>query len=406
MLPTAIPEEPVQSLDDLLQSIERGVERLRGIDTPPPVEHMFVDQAGMQQRLAEEFADPEVLEEIAFSSVLLKLLGALPQDSDLTALYESLLGSQVVGLYDPEEEQFFVLGDAQAGGGSLGVDAQLTYAHEYVHRLQDFKFDLDGITDQEFDEDKSTAISALIEGDATTAQGEYMLRNFDFGELAELLESLLSQQEELPSAPYILQRSLEFPYVEGADFVAGLVEIGGFAAVDAAFENLPSSTEQILHPEKYLSSEEPVEVDVPDSAMGPGWSMKRENVMGEFGLKTWLEALGSEQAAAATTGWGGDTYAVFESESDEVALGLVIAWDTNPEASEFFDITANTLTANEEYSTSGAGIPGILEAWKGPAGFLALSRQNSAEHGEVIVIAIAPESTDSVALIGSLVAGG
>jgi hypothetical protein len=404
-LPTATPEEPVQSLDDLLQSIERGVERLRGIDTPPPVEHMFVDQAGMRERLAEEFADPEVLEEIALSSVLLKLLGVLPQDSDLIALYESLLGSQVVGLYDPEKEQFFVIGDDQAGGGSLGVEAQLTYAHEYVHRLQDFKFDLDGIADQEFDDDKSAAISALVEGDATTAQGEYMLQKFDFRELAELLESLLAQQEELPSAPYILQRSLEFPYVEGAEFVAGLVENGGFAAVDAGFENLPSSTEQILHPEKYLSSEEPIDVDVPDGAMGPGWSVQTENVMGEFGLKTWLEVIDSGAAGVALAGWGGDANAIFESDSGQSALGLVIVWDADSEASEFYDITAAALDANDEFSAFGGGLPGLLAAWEGPGGFLILNRQNSIEAGEAIVIAITPDAASSIALVASLVAG-
>ena len=50
---TAIPEEPAQTLDELLSSTERDFENLRGIDTPPPVEHMFVDQVGMRERLAE-----------------------------------------------------------------------------------------------------------------------------------------------------------------------------------------------------------------------------------------------------------------------------------------------------------------------------------------------------------------
>ena len=76
--PTAIPEEHAQTPDELLSSIERDIENLRGIDTPPPVEHMFVDQAGMLERLAEEFEDPEVVEQITHESVPLKLLGIIP----------------------------------------------------------------------------------------------------------------------------------------------------------------------------------------------------------------------------------------------------------------------------------------------------------------------------------------
>ena len=217
------------------------------MDTPPPVRHLFVDQAGMRARIAEELNDPEVVEQIVHDSVLLKLLGVIPQDSDLGAIYESLLGSQVLGLYDPEKEEFFVLGDDQSGSGSLDVEAQLTYAHEYVHRLQDSAFDLEEVKERESDDDMSIAVSALIEGDATTAQTRYMLENFDFGDLAELLESALAAQAALPPSPYFLQRSLEFAYVEGTAFVAELIETGGFAAVDDAFENLPRSTERVRH---------------------------------------------------------------------------------------------------------------------------------------------------------------
>ena len=402
---TATPKEPGQTIGDLLASIERRIEQIRGMDTPPPVRHLFVDQAGMRARIAEELNDPEVVEQIVHESALLKLLGVIPQDSDLAAMYESLLGSQVLGLYDPEKEEFFVLGDDQSGSGSLDVEAQLTYAHEYVHRLQDSTFDLEEVQERESDDDMSIAVSALIEGDATSAQTRYMLENFDFGDLAELLESALAAQAALPPSPYFLQRSLEFAYVEGTAFVAELIETGGFAAVDDAFENLPRSTEQVLHPEKYFVSEVPIELDVPDDAMGPGWSVQAENVLGEFFLKTWLEALGSFRADGAAAGWGGDAYAVFEDEAGGFAFGVLIAWDADSEAAEFFDAASIALNASEDFSSTATGIPGALGAWEGPGGFLTLSRQNSVDHGEVIVIAIAPTASNSVALVTALIEG-
>lgn len=393
-------------IEELLGSIEREIESIRGIDTPPPVEHNFVDQSGMQERLAEEFADPEIIEQLVHESALLKLLGVIPQDSNLTGIYESMLGSQVLGLYDPEKEEFFVLGDDQSGADSVDIEAQLTYAHEYVHRLQDAEFDLEALEDLATGDDMSIAISALIEGDATAAQTQYMLNNYDFTELSELLASTLAAQADMPEAPYFLQRSLEFPYTEGAAFVAILNQLGEFAAVDAVFNDLPRSTEHILHPEKYFDQEEPTTLDIPDDAMSAGWSVQAENVLGEFFLKTWLEALGADTAATAAAGWGGDAYAVFENGSDDFALAILIAWDDDSEATEFFDIAASALDANEKFISSGGGIPGVLQSWNSSGGFVTIGRQNTASNGEVITIAVANNVGDSVSLATTITGTG
>ena len=175
-----------------------------------------------------------------------------------------------------------MLGDDSSGADSVGIEAQLTYTHEYVHRLQDAEFDLEAIEDLATGDDMSIAISALIEGDAMSAQTQFMFENYDFIELAELLESTLAAQADIPEIPYFLQRSLEFSYTEGAAFVAILNQMGGFAAVDAVFNDLPRGTEQILHPEKYFDKEEPTALDIPDDAMGAGSSVQNENVLGEF----------------------------------------------------------------------------------------------------------------------------
>ncbi len=388
-IPTAVVEPAELTVEDLLAEIERGIEELRGIDTPPAVEHNFVDQAGMVERLAEELSDPETLRQIAHESALFKLLGVIPQDADLGAIYDSLFGSQVLGLYDPEKEEFFVLGDDQSGAESLDVEAQLTYAHEYVHRLQDAKFDLEAVEELATGDDMSLAISALVEGDATSVQTQYMLANYDFAQLSELLESALANQAELPESPYFLQQTLEFAYTEGAAFISIILQLGQFAAVDAVFVDPPKSTEQILHPEKYFDKEDPIEIDIPDDAMGGGWAIQAENVMGEFFLRTWLEALGSENATAAAAGWGGDAYAVYEdSSSGETGLAVTIAWDTSDDSTEFFKAITDAMGADDNYSAVGDGIPGVLESWKTPGGYLVISRWTSEDVTDRIAIGI------------------
>ena len=388
-IPTAVVEPAELTVEDLLAEIERGIEELRGIDTPPDVEHNFVDQDGMIKRLAEELNDPETIEQIAHESALFKLLGVIPQDADLGAIYDSLFGSQVLGLYDPEKEEFFVLGDDQSGAESLDVEAQLTYAHEYVHRLQDAKFDLEAVEELATGDDMSLAISALVEGDATSVQTQYMLANYDFAQLSKLLESSLANQAELPESPYFLQQTLEFAYTEGAAFISIILQLGQFAAVDAVFVDPPKSTEQIMHPEKYFDKEDPIEIDIPDDAMRRGWAVQAENVFGEFFLRTWLEALGSENATAAAAGWGGDTYAVFEdSSSGETGLAVTLAWDTSDDSTEFFKALTGAMGTDDDYSALGDGIPGVLESWKTPGGYMVVSRWASDDVTDRIAIGI------------------
>jgi hypothetical protein len=343
----------------------------------------------MRARLAEELNDPETLEQIAHESTLFKLLGVIPQDADLGAIYDSLFGSQVLGLYDPEKEEFFVLGDDQSGAESLDVEAQLTYAHEYVHRLQDAKFDLEVIKELASGDDMALAISALVEGDATSVQTQYMLANYDFAQLSELLESALASQAELPESPYFLQQTLEFAYTEGAAFISIILQLGKFAAVDAVFVDPPKSTEQIIHPEKYFDKEDPIEIVIPDDAMGGGWSVQAENVFGEFFLRTWLEVLGSENATAAAAGWGGDTYVVYENASSgETGLAVTIAWDTSDDSTEFFKALTGAMGTDDDYSVVGDGIPGVLESWKTPGGYMVISRWASDDVTDRIAIGI------------------
>ena len=390
-IPTAVIEPAELTVEDLLAEIERGVEDLRGIDTPPAVAHNFVDNQGMRARLAEELNDPETLEQIAHESALFKLLGLIPQDADLGEIYDNLFGSQVLGLYDPEKEEFFVLGDDQSGADSLDIEAQLTYAHEYVHRLQDAKFDLEAVKDLATGDDMGLAISALVEGDATSAQSQYMLANYDFAELSQLLESALAKQEDAPGAPYFLQKTLEFAYTEGVAFISIILQLGQFAAVDAVFVDPPKSTEQILHPEKYFDKEDPIEIDIPDDPLPDGWSVQAENVMGEFFLRTWLEALGSENAIAAAAGWGGDAYAVYENEnSGDTALVISTEWDSNEDAREFMIEMSNTFASNDEIHSRSNGLDGVLESWEGPGGYIVISRSKS-DDTDHVAIATAPE---------------
>ena len=268
----------------------------------------------------------------------LVIFGLVEPGTDLAQMQIDLLGEQVAGYYDPEADEMVVVSSGDSG--ELSASDELTFAHETVHALQDQHFDLMAVQGDHdaVDDDTELAVTALIEGDATIGQIEYL---FDNPLLLRDLQDELTEVDSsaLDDAPRIFSETLLFPYEEGADFVDSLFNDGGWDAVNAAYANPPQSTEQVLHPEKYVAGEEPMTVDLQDPlpTLGDGWQTFDDNVMGEFITSVFLDSYGvdGDEAELASEGWGGDRYVVVGTEED-TALVWSTAWDTEDDAEEFF----------------------------------------------------------------------
>jgi hypothetical protein len=103
---------------------------------------------------------------------------------------------------------------------------------------------------------------------------------------------------------------------------------------------VPQSTEQILHPEKYLVRDEPQDITMPDleSALGAGWSQLDSDVLGELSIRIYLETfIAQPVAAVAAAGWDGDRYLYLKNAEGEKLLALRSTWDSDSDAEEFFD---------------------------------------------------------------------
>lgn len=279
---------------------------------------------------------------------VLVAFGLIDPDEDLGDLYGELLGEQIAGYYDPETDEMVVVSD-DAPDSELSASDQVTYAHETVHALQDQHFDLKTYLDdrENGSDDQSLAITSLIEGDATAAQIEFLITNPTLlMQLYEEIESEDSSTDALDDSPAIISESLLFPYDQGQVFITALLEEGGWAAVDEAYASPPTSTEQILHPEKYLDGDNPVAVELPDvaAALGPGWIAFDTNTMGEFQTSLVLDEgdVSSGDAEDAAEGWGGDRYAVVGT-NDQSAILWNSVWDSGEDAEEF----ANALIERE-----------------------------------------------------------
>jgi hypothetical protein len=152
----------------------------------------------------------------------------------------------------------------------------------------------------------------------------------------------------LAATPAILRESLLFPYDAGVAFLTPIQAAGDWAAIDAVYDALPTSTEQVIHPEKYTAKEAPIKVTIPaDLAadLGSGWSVALQDTFGEFQMKSWLGQSGvaSTDAGAAAAGWGGDRLAVLDGPGDSWGVVMRTAWDTEADAAAF-ETAATTAT--------------------------------------------------------------
>jgi hypothetical protein len=146
----------------------------------------------------------------------------------------------------------------------------------------------------------------------------------------------------IEKAPRVMRESLLFPYQQGMEFASQLYKHGGWKQISTAYTELPKSTEQVLHTEKYLEREAPVKVELPDvaPALGANWKRVDYDVNGEWGYYLILDEFLKDKAASrrASAGWGGDRYAVYtEPKTGAVCILQRSEWDTPGDATEFYD---------------------------------------------------------------------
>ena len=332
ILPTPVvvaPAKPVPPKTEraLLARIARVLDQaasLRRLPAKRPVAGAVLSRAELLAQLKRHVQKEVPPEAIVREGNALKLAGVLEPSVDYEAIMYRLLEEQLAGFYAPEDETMSLAGDLD----DEMVDA--TLIHELTHALQDQYFDLKpGSKYHPGQSDSSFAHSALAEGDATSAMTDFMLGGSE-NQGAPSVETenkiTFAMQAAMPSfAPLILQRSLVAPYVYGLRFVNTLRRRGGWDAVNAAWRAPPTTSEQIIHPEKYERHEPALVVATPSAAtLGPAWKSDDEDSSGELGLRLVFETwFGRTEGASLARGWGGDRSVMLRDGGGDGAIALV-----------------------------------------------------------------------------------
>ena len=156
---------PDPATERQLTEIEKDVVEYRGLQPKGKIPEHFISSTQMNADLKaqiDEDYSPQEGHQDAFELWLMRLMS--DRTVDLYQTQIDLLGEQVLGYYDPKQKGLFVRSDQQP----LDPLARETLAHEYTHVLQDQYYDLQKMRPPHaHNSDRDTAITGLIEGDAT-----------------------------------------------------------------------------------------------------------------------------------------------------------------------------------------------------------------------------------------------
>jgi hypothetical protein len=345
------------------QAYEKILPDLRGLKFKNPVAPQFMDRAALRGNMEKMFRAEMTDDDLALADASLKVFGLVPADFKTEETVLRLYSEEVAGFYDPKRKEIFLIKEAPpkakpgllerllGGGSAFDKDEQkAALSHEMAHALADQHFGLEKMQKAaEDDDDRSLALQALIEGEATlvmmqeATRGNGDGREFLHTSPATMDATLNFMQFIMPfatgktfrTAPPIFRETMIFGYFKGMVFILHLTNDGEWSKVNHAFRDPPLSTEQILHPEKFLKRrDDPVDIVLPklDELIPAGWKRLGENVWGELQISIMLRRHGGERAAA---GWDGDRFVILQGPAGDLAYVWATTWDSPQDAREF-----------------------------------------------------------------------
>ena len=372
--PACEPAPP--ALAKLVAEMEKEVETLRGWKFKHPVEAgvYTVDQL---RAFMESFPPDDATAKamMARNTAAHRLIGLIPPGCDPEKAFTDATSVFVPAIYDHRSGTLgIVKRESELDYDSLSL--RVSIVHELTHAMDDQYYDLDSLMESGGGTSDAGAVSgAIIEGAAIVMQTRYEDKagrtgKFDVAAAKQDTRDEMAQMKTLfESPPYVTTFLARFPC--GVRFLArgkpktamSTDSDGGVAdAVRMASTNVPRSSEQILHPEKYWHDDkrdEPVVVndeDVEKLLAAEGLQVIYTDTIGEL-LCAVLAApdrtvnpMGMAMPGYWTNegamGWGGDRLFLLAAEpiaEDEQELAETLyalwltTWDTPIDRSEFVD---------------------------------------------------------------------
>lgn len=339
----------------LLDRTMARVELVRGVEFEEPVDLNFRTRSEVGELFAP--GDRPVPETAV--NVQLEALGVAGEDrSAVDVLRESRRGGATAFVVRRPVPEL----DLDTGDVTIVVDegqtaySEVVLAHELVHVVQVQELRVPPLSSG-VSTDRVNANRAVTEGEASYVGYRYQQRCGDDWDCVTPQTPGPNRSDAVTALVY---RSL-VQYSHGGDLVAERYDDGGWGAVTDLYVRPPTSTEQVIHPEKYRT-DDPQLVTVADRS-AEAWRplTTRADTFGESGLFVLLWYPGFESRSdvvmdpsrfndsirsqiqvdfdhEATAGWDGDRlvpYVASEAGENETAYVWRTVWDSERDAAEF-----------------------------------------------------------------------
>lgn len=316
------PAEFAQAADEVLHNMSE----ITGLSLVTPLKKTLRSRDEIRAYVIKQMDEDKDAAQRYADAKSAEAFGLLPKNFDLDAFMVELLTEQIAGLYDPKTHEFYIADWIPLKG------QREVMAHELTHALEDQHFQIEPwLKAARPNDDAELAREAFLEGSATAAMVDYLMRdqglNMSFMSLPDFDPSVLVGELEtspnLKKAPPFIKDSLIFPYFAGMTFTAGALKPAGWSSIGKVFANPPASTQQIMHPALYKSGHLPDKVALPsvEARLGKQWKKLDDNLMGEFGwLEVFKQFLGEERAKPLAAAWEGDRYQLFENQQSKRLL--------------------------------------------------------------------------------------
>lgn len=345
----------IQFFSTEIDALKKEVENIRNLKFKEKIKIENVSQKQIAELLNKEMTRQFSFNKLENYETALKVFGLIPKKSSLKSLVENLMSSQAAGIYDPKTKKMYILDTNSEGEGdeffNLSKEMNLNdifIVHELAHALTDQNFDLEKSLKLENieNEDKQIAALSVAEGDATMVMFKYIVKAMNLGEenltdIYGLMGDVNFYGEFLgETIPRYLKETLIFAYTEGFKFVSFVLKGNDLKKIDSLYKKPPESTEEIIHPEKYLNqNDKPKEIKISwDEIKKEGGREKIwEGTFGELGTRIILTEWGAilDKAVIASAGWGGDRYIVYKDKDEDIVFLWKTAWDSEKDANEF-----------------------------------------------------------------------
>ncbi|MBN2502553.1 MAG: hypothetical protein JXB38_17360 [Anaerolineales bacterium] len=343
LTPTITPQPLNPEIVTEMERIQQQLISIRELEVITNTGQYIISQAELENNLREAYLDETTRDLIEDQERILVALGMMTSAQNLDRYFMNKMVDPRGGMYRPEANEILLVG--------LGFSSvqKVVYAYEFDQALIDQHYDLVGLgyfPGCLFLDGQCQILGAVLAGDSRVVEERWFNQYAD-GTIQSEIAAYTSPIELFSDefAPAFARRNDEFANLYGYNFVNYLFEQGGWEQVNQAYISPPVSSEQIMHPERYLAGEVPEEMpDVPvGENLSADWELIGKGSWGEwytylimrYGLNggTPFE---DNVAFGIAEGWDGDLYQAYHRQGTrEIVLAGQWSWDTPDDALDF-----------------------------------------------------------------------